>query len=198
MVDKNLLKILNQGGLVIYPTETTYALGCLLTDKSAIARLYKIKGRPSNQPTSAVFKDLKQIKLFCYLTNQEQRIAEFFWPGPLTLCLKTKENVPKDIVASDQTLGVRIPNFPWLKELLTQLDTPLLSPSANFRGQIAPRKLDEIDRSLSKLVDYVVDIEPGGKKPSTIVKVEPNKIRLIREGDIPIKAIEDKLKGVNK
>jgi L-threonylcarbamoyladenylate synthase len=112
------------------------------------------------------------------------------------MCLQAKSTAPKALLASDNTIGVRIPEFAWLLELLKIIDCPLLSPSANFGGEPAPRKLAEIDKNLIKLVDYVVAIEPEGKEPSTIVKIENDRVKVIREGDIKKGQIEQRLKGV--
>ena len=189
-------EIFEAGGVVIYPTETSYAIGCLLDNTKAISQLYKIKKRPAKQPTSAVFADLDQVKSFCNLTKDEETVAEAFWPGPLTICIQARENVPKSLLAPDGTLGVRVPDFPWLRELLGVLAAPALAPSANFKGQKAPAKFDQIDKVLFNLVDYVVDIEPAGRQPSTIVKLNGKSVSIIREGEISQAQIIAKLKGV--
>ena len=188
--------VLNNDGILIYPTETTYAIGAKLDSTVGIEELYKIKGRTENQPTSAVCSDIKQIENYCYLTKAEGRLAKTFWPGPLTICLLAKGNVNNNLLAPDGTLGVRVTSFPWLVKLIKAVGVPILSPSANFSGSSAPSKRAQIDKKLAELVDYVVDIEPGGKKPSTIVKLIGSKVNIIREGEIKKSEIEERLKGV--
>ena len=193
---KKAAAVLNQGGILIYPTETIYAIGAKIDSEAAIEKLYKIKNRPVNQPTSVVCSELKQVASYCFLTKAESRLAENFWPGALTICLQAKKNVPASILAPDNTLGVRIPSFPWLIKLIKAVSSPILCPSANFRGRVAPSKLSQIDKKLTDLIDYIVDIEPEGKNPSTIVKLTESKINIIREGVIKKSEILERLKGV--
>lgn len=190
-------RVLNQDGVLIYPTETTYAIGTKLDSAVGIKKLYKIKGRTKGQPTSAVCSDINQIANYCYLTKSEVALAKSCWPGPLTICLLARKNVPHSLLAPDGTLGVRIPSFPWLIKLIRAAGVPILSPSANFKGGKAPTKLTQIDKKLSDLVDYVVDIEPEGKSPSTIVKLTDGKVNIIREGSIKKSEILERLKGVS-
>lgn len=189
-------EVLNRNGVVIFPTETTFAVGCRLDSKTAVKKLYSLKQRPQSQPTSIVCENLEQVLNYCYLTPKEEILAQTFWPGPLTICLKPKENVPNNLLATDRTIGVRVPGFTWLRELIKTVGVPLLSPSANFRGEAPPIKLTQIDKKLADLVDYVVNIEPEGKNPSTIVRLENSKVTIIREGIIEKNKIEESLKGV--
>lgn len=183
-------KILNQGGIVIFPTETVYGIGCLISFPESIKRLYKIKER-KGRPTLALFKDLAQVESYVGINRQAEVLASAFWPGPLTICLKPKTSLPGEILGEDSTLGTRIPGFAWTLELLNQLNSPLLAPSANFKGLQPAKKFVEIDKALFKLVDYVVDVEPGGQEVSTIVSFANRSYNLTREGAIKKQAIED-------
>ncbi len=188
--------VLNQEGILIYPTETTYAIGAKLDSKSAIAKVYLIKNRPVDQPTSVIFSDLDQAKKYCYFTKEELKIARDFWPGPLTICLKPKVIVPSSILGGKETVGVRVPSLPWVRNLIKAVNTPLICPSANFKGKLAPVKRAEIDKKLIDLVDYVVDIEPEGRKPSTIIQLTGKTVKIIRDGEIKRSTIIARLKGV--
>lgn len=185
---KQLIKakeILLSGGIVIYPTETVYGIGCLLSKPNAIKKLYKIKGRQQNQPTSVLVNNFETAESLVSFNKTAQRLANKFWPGSLTICLPALKSTPKGVLGGGSNLGVRVPANKWLLELLNDIKQPLLAPSANFRGQLPPKKFVEIDKELIKLVDYVVDNEPGGDQPSTVISFENSKeYKLIREGSI--------------
>jgi L-threonylcarbamoyladenylate synthase len=178
-------KALENGGIVIFPTETVYGIGCLLKFPKSIEKLYKIKKRDVSKPTSVLVKDLAAAEKLVIFNQTAYKLAAKFWPGPLTICLPAIENVPKSILGTDNTLSVRVPSNQWLLELLTSLNEPLLAPSANFQGSLPPKKRGEIDKELIKLVDYVVDIEPDSLEPSTVVSLSNEReYKLIREGSI--------------
>lgn len=185
-------KVLKQGGLIIFPTETVYGIGCLIEFPNTIEKLYKIKER-DNKPTLALFKDLNQVEEFVTLNKLSGILAKSFWPGPLTICLKPKIKVPEQILGSDGTLGVRVPGFNWTLMLLAAVSSPLLAPSANFKNHEPAKKFTEIDKRLFKLVDYVVNIEPGGQEVSTIVSFAQEPYNLVREGAIKKQSIESVL-----
>lgn len=186
--------ILLDGGIIIYPTETVYGIGCLLNFPKSIERLYKIKKRDLTKPAAVLVKNKESAKKFVNFNPTAERLADKFWPGPLTICLTTNKNVPRRILGADKTLGIRVPALEWLGKLLNSLEQPLLTPSANLQGEKAPVKSSEIDKRLIKLVDYVVDIEPGKQNPSTVISFGSQKsYKLIREGSISSDSLEQVL-----
>lgn len=186
--------ILLDGGILIYPTETVYGIGCLINFPNSIAKLYQIKNRDRAKPTAVLVKSKDFAKKFIDFNPTAERLADAFWPGPLTICLPPSKNVPKEILGADKTLGVRVPALKWLSRLLNSLDQPLLAPSANLQGSKPPSKRGEIDKNLAKLVDYVVNIEPGGQRPSTVVSFSDKmRYKVIREGSISTKKLSQVL-----
>lgn len=195
---KVVKEILNTGGIVIFPTETVYGVGCLLESRKAIGKLYQIKNRPLTQPTLGLFGSIQKVEEFVILSEEAQRLASEFWPGPLTMVVKAKKSLPQQVLGASDSLAVRIPANIWLRSLLIELDRPIAGPSANLKGQKPPKKFTEIDKSLIKLVDYVVASEPGGQQPSTIVDLTDKKrVKMIREGPISkssvLKVLERKI-----
>lgn len=182
-------KILNKAGIVIFPTETVFGIGCLLTKTDSIEKLYQIKQRDLNKPSLVLVKDLSQAKDWVSFNRNAEKLADYFWPGPLTISLPVKRNVSKLVLGPSDTLGVRVSSHPFLTALLPLLEAPLLAPSANLQGQKPPSAYSEIDKKLISLVDYVVDIAPEAKKPSTIVTFDQEKYNVLREGDISSEAI---------
>src|SRR3989344_3900700 len=177
-------EILKRGGIVIFPTDTVFGVGCILSDEKAVERLYKIKKRPKEMPTLLLVKDLSQAEHFVEFNNISKKLAKNFWPGPLTMVVKSKSLVPKIILGEDGTVGLRVPNHEISLKLIELVGEPILAPSANFKGENAPSKLSEIDKRLLNLVDYVTEIECGGEKPSTVVEVLGKSHRIIRNGPI--------------
>ncbi len=191
-------KVLKNGGIVIYPTETVYAIGCLITFSDAIDRLYKIKHREPNQPTSVIVPSFEVAGEWVAMNEAATKAAKTFWPGPLTICLPVRKEVPGVLLGPNNTLGVRVPGNGWVLKLAQAVGTPILAPSANFKGEPPARAFAEIDKRLVQLVDYVVDTGPGGQKPSTIVAFAENEAyEIIREGQISKEAVVEILERKN-
>ncbi|XRO77137.1 L-threonylcarbamoyladenylate synthase [Methanocaldococcus sp. 10A] len=186
----NFLKgeLLN-GKIIICGTDTLYGISTNALDENAVKKVYEIKKRDFNKSLSICVKDKKEIEKYAYVNELAKKIIDKFLPGPLTIILKKKPLIP-DIVAKDY-IGLRIPDEPIIRELSI---VPLTTTSANISGKESPTSVDEIDGEVLKKVDYIVDT---GKckysKPSTIIKIEDNKIIPIREGVIPISKISEEL-----
>jgi L-threonylcarbamoyladenylate synthase len=192
-IDKAKEVLLNEG-IIIYPTETVYGIGCLLKYPKSIKRLYKIKKREPTQPTSVLFPSLTSAEEYVEFSLQAKKLAERFWPGPLTMCLPSKKNLVEAVLGPDNTLGVRVPSNEWCLELLKGLNEPILAPSANFKGGQPARRFAEIDKELIQLVDYVVPIEPGGLNPSTVIGFSGDSgYNIIRPGEITEQMITETL-----
>lgn len=189
---KKIISLFKNGKIIIFPTDTVYGIGCILNDKT-IQQLYKIKKRSKNKPTLILAASFNQAKKYAYFNPKAKRIAKKFWPAPLTLILKAKENVPKMIQGRGGTIAIRVPKQKLLQKILSNLKEPILAPSANFSGKKTPTTSSEIDKNLIKLVDYVVTEKNSGTKPSTIIDISGKKLKLIRLGQIKIQ--DFKLKG---
>lgn len=186
-------KVLNKGGIVIFPTETVYGIGCLLNHLKTIERLYKVKNRDPNKPTLVLVPDKQTAAVWVSFNKQSEALAERFWPGPLTICLPVVRAVSEQVLGPQRTLAIRVSSHTFIQKLLPLLDGPLLAPSANLQGEPAPDSYSKIDKNIISLVDYVVDIEPGGNQPSTIVSFAQGKYNLIRAGAIDQAKIEQAL-----
>ncbi|AAB98044.1 TPA: threonylcarbamoyl-AMP synthase [Methanocaldococcus jannaschii] len=177
-------EILN-GKIVICGTDTLYGISANALNEKAVRKVYNIKRREFNKPLSICVRDKNEIEKYAYVNDLAKKIIDKFLPGPLTIILKKKPGIP-DIVAKDY-IGIRIPDEPIIRELSI---VPLTTTSANISGKESPTTVDEIDKEVLKKVDYVIDI---GKckysKPSTIIKIEDDKIISIREGVIPIQKL---------
>ena len=183
---------LAEGGLVAFPTETVYGLGADATNPQAIARLYQAKGRPAFNPLIAHVASLEAAQAIARFDTRGMRLAEAFWPGPLTLVLpKTKTCAVADLATAGlDTIAVRIPSHPAALEILRAFGKPVVAPSANLSGHVSPTTAQHVHHDLSGRIDLIVD---GGPVTvgveSTIVGCfeEP---MLLRPGGIPRASIE--------
>ena len=188
------IELLKNDGVLIIPTETLYGLAANILSKTAVARIFAIKFRSLASPLPLIAGSAEQVKTFCVLDGFAQAIADAFWPGPLTLVLPAKDNLPEHIVAQDGTVAVRVPASSFCRELANSLGTPITATSANLSGDPPVRDLNFLPPSLSIGVDMIFD---NGKcenqHPSTIVKVAHGTLEILREGVITSEEIHARI-----
>jgi L-threonylcarbamoyladenylate synthase len=184
--------ILRQGGLVAFPTETVYGLGANALDAGAVARIFTAKGRPSNNPIIVHVATVEQAR---DLTNDwpdvAARLAECFWPGPLTLVLPRGTRVPDIVTASGPTVAVRVPAHSVALALLHATALPLAAPSANPSSHLSPTHPDHVLHGLEGKFDLLLDAGPTtGGVESTVLDLTASLPRLLRPGLISPARIE--------
>ena len=181
-----LLDYLESGDIAIFPTDTLYAIGCLFDKPQAIKKLYKIRKTPETKPSILLTANFNQALSYGEFGEGAKKIADAFWPGPLTLIVKAAGMVPKSIQGERNTIALRVPNQPPINSLINKLGVPILAPSANIHGKPAPTVYNEIDKELLALVDYAIDISNLKKarnmteKPSTIIDMTNDSIEIRR------------------
>ncbi len=191
--------VLRRGGLVAFPTETVYGLGAIATQDVATARIFLAKGRPANNPLIVHLAALEQALGFVWMDERARRLAEAFWPGPLTLVLplKTRSVISKLATAGLSTVGIRIPAHPVARKLLELTGLPVAAPSANPSGRPSPTRAEHVRADLGDAVDLILD---GGPCPvgveSTVIDAsDPERLVLLRPGGVPRERLE-KVAGV--
>ncbi|KLN60079.1 translation factor Sua5 [Kiloniella spongiae] len=174
--------LLRAGGLVAFPTETVYGLGANATDATACASIYEAKGRPSFNPLIVHFPDLAEAEKRVTFNEKAQKLAQIFWPGPLTLVLPRAEScdIAELCSAGLPSLAVRVPGHPIAHALLQQSSLPLAAPSANASGKISPTRSEHVAYSLGEKVSCILD----GKDTACAVGLESTVIDLT--GEIPV------------
>lgn len=182
-------KVLKQGGIVIFPTDTAYAIGCRMDDETAIQKLFVIRNRPENQATPVLFNDLELIKN--YVTeipkDVKDKLIDRYWPGALTIILSCKiDKVPRLVRGESGNLGVRIPGSKTSLSIIEKVGVGVLGPSANFHGAKTPFRFEELDLQLVNLVDYVVKGECRLKQASTVIDVSQKPWKILRQGAVKI------------
>ena len=163
------------GGLVVYPTETVYGLGANALDAAAVKRVFSAKGRDRENPVSLAVPTVESAFEHTRPTAQERRFMHEFLPGPVTVLVAARENVPDVLTAGRSRVGVRVPDHPMARELLRETP-PLTSTSANRSGNPSARRVSGVDESVRKEVAVVLD---GGELPgteSTVVNVSAGTI----------------------
>ena len=178
--------IIMQGGLVAIPTETVYGLGANGLDEAAVAKIFEAKGRPQDNPLILHIAGPEQIELFCHHIPQAAfDLAEKFWPGPLTMVLPARSNVPKRTTGGLDTVAVRCPDSDVTREIIRLSGVPLAAPSANISGKPSTTTAEHVRHDHDGKIDAIVD---GGScrvgVESTIVDLTEQRPRLLRPGGI--------------
>jgi len=185
-------RVLGQGGLVAFPTETVYGLGADATNGEAIARLYAAKGRPRFNPLIAHVTSPAAASAFARFSLRAKKLADAFWPGPLTLVLPKADNCPVSELATAglDSIAVRVPAHPVARDLLKAFGKPIVAPSANQSGHVSPTTAQHVRGDLDGRIDLILD---GG---ATHVGIESTIVSclemptLLRPGGLPREDIE--------
>jgi L-threonylcarbamoyladenylate synthase len=185
-------EVLRGRGLVAFPTETVYGLGAHALDADAVRRIFVAKGRPANNPIIVHVADPQQVHdLAAAWPDAAARLAERFWPGPLTLVLPKRETVPDIVTAGGPTVAIRLPAHPVALALLRACGLPIAAPSANRSTELSPTLARHVLRGLDGLIDTVLDGGPTqGGLESTVVDVSVSPARLLRPGLVTPAEIE--------
>ena len=185
-------QVIQEGGLVAFPTETVYGLGANALEASAVKKIYQAKGRPSDNPLIlhiARKEDVYQIA--CNVSETAERLMEAFWPGPLTLIFQKKEVVSAEVAGGLETVGVRFPQNRIAQQFIKHAAVPIAAPSANSSGKPSPTRASHVMYDLMGKVDIIID---GGSAElgleSTILDVSSEKVILLRPGSVTKEMIE--------
>ena len=187
--------VLSHGGLAIFPTDTLYGLAADPRNSAGVARVFRLKGRGAAQALPLVAASLEQVeRSLGGVSGHTRRLADCFWPGPLTLIVEAGAEVAMAVLGGEGTVAVRVPNRAVGRGLGAGLGFPVVSTSANRTGQAAPATAEDAIAALGDEVDIVLDAGPvAGGEPSTIVDARGDEIRLIRAGAIPFSRVLEAL-----
>ena len=173
---------LKEGGLVIYPTDTQYGLGCDLNNKKAIEKVYKLKQRSQKSPFSFVCCDLTHIAEYAKVSNFAYRTMRRMLPGPYTFILDGTKLVPQLMLTKRHECGIRVPDHPIALELVKALGRPVINTSASLDDQPVPTSAEEFADLFKNQVDVIIDGGPVAGRPSTIISLIDDEPEVIREG----------------
>lgn len=186
-------EIIRGGGLVAYPTDSSYALGCHLDDKRAVDRIRRIRQLDRHHNFTLVAADLKQVSQFAKVDNQQYRLMKGLTPGPYTFILNAKRLVPNRLVhPKRKTIGVRIPDNEIVQHLLVELGEPIMSSSLILPNQnLALGDPEAIREELEHDVDLVIDGGAVGLEPSTVIDWHEDELRIVRLGAGDVSFLQD-------
>ena len=177
------VEVLRADGVIIYPTDTVYGLGCDITAKTAIDRVRQIKGRDAKKPMSFVCSDLTNISRYARVSNFAYRILKRFLPGPYTFVLPATKETPRILRSKQKTVGIRIPDHGLTHALVDELGSPILSTSANRSEQEVLTDPLQLEAELGWRVDLILECGQLPVLPSTVVSLVGDAIRILREGE---------------
>ena len=178
--------VLEAGGVIVYPTDTFYALGVDPENIDAVRRLFLLKGRRESHPILLLIADRSGVSRWANEVNAAaQRLMDRFWPGPLTLVFPARADVPAALSGGSGTIGLRVPGNPTTRALLAGVRMALTGTSANRSGEMAPRTIDMVMGTIGDQVDLILDGGPTtAERPSTVVDVSREVPKIIRHGAI--------------
>lgn len=183
------VNVLNSGGVIIYPTDTAFGIGCRIDNENAIRRIFDIRKRPLSQATPILVDGIDMARGFLQSVPEdvEKELVDKYWPGALTVILNCKkEKVPALVRGNGETLGVRMPDNKIILSIIKKIGVPLLGPSANFHGEKTPHRYEDLDAKLVSMVDYVVRGKCNLTKSSTVIDCSSSPWKVLRKGAIEI------------
>jgi L-threonylcarbamoyladenylate synthase len=191
-----ILSVLRAGGVIGFPTDTAYGLGADPFNVQAVAKIFKLKGRPETKPILLLVDSLEMAKRISRPLPILDSVAKAFWPGPLTLVLPAKSSVPQSVTAGTGTVGVRLPIAPFATELTRRLGNPITATSANLSGQTSCITAEEVRAQLQDQLPILVD---GGTLParsgSTLLDLTVTPPVLLREGPVSFESLNTFFEG---
>ena len=175
---RKIRKILHQGGVIIYPTDTVYGLGADIFNQKAVEKVFRLKGRDFKKPISVMVSNLKEIKQLAWVNKKQERFISTILPGPFTILLKKKKRVPKILTAGQEKIGLRIPN----SEICWQLsrDLPITTTSANVSGFKPSLSVKKIAKTFNHQVDLILTGQDLNGQPSIVIDLTEEPFEILR------------------
>lgn len=181
---ESCLKILNEGGLILYPTDTVWGIGCDATNEEAVEKVYRLKQRPDSKALICLVSNIRMLERHVYEVPEPAYDLVELSTRPTTIIYDQPMNVAKNLVADDDTLAIRVASDEFCQRLTARMKRPLVSTSANISGRPTPGSFAEIDEEILKGVDYIVNLHREKKNgpPSSIIKLGNNGlVKIIRK-----------------
>jgi tRNA threonylcarbamoyl adenosine modification protein (Sua5/YciO/YrdC/YwlC family) len=177
------VKYLRQGGVICYPTDTVYGIGCDIFNQKAIKRIYQIKKRSQDKPFSFICADLKDLSKYCFVSNTAYRLMKQHLPGAYTFILPTLKIVPRIMTSKQKTVGIRVPDNAICRAIIEELGNPILTTSAVAGDDAEPMtEAYEIEERLGNQLDAIIDGGPVYPAPSSVVSLVSDAVEILRYG----------------
>ena len=183
---EKVVDCLKNGGVIAYPTDTYYGIGCDIMNKKAIERVYTIKRRDKSKPFSFICSDLKHISDYAKISNSAYRTLKRCLPGPYTFIFEGSKMVPKIMLTKRKTAGIRVPDHQICMDIIKTLGNPVISTSANLPDEDPMSEAWMIEEAFSNQIDMVIDGGPVPNRPSSVVSLIDDEPEILREGAGPV------------
>lgn len=182
-------EIIKNGGVAIIPTDTVYGIAADAINEEAIKNIYELKNREYSKPMNILVSDIGMIKKVTKgISQKEEEIIKKYMPGAITIILKKNEVIPSIVTAGKETIGIRIPNNKYILELIENIGRPIVATSLNLSGEESMTDLEMLPDKFKYNVDLIIDEgKTKGGIASTIIKIEKNVVKTLREGPVKIK-----------
>lgn len=188
-------KIMLDGGVAVFPTDTVYGLGCDATSESAVRKVFKIKGRAESKPLSVLVRDLEMAKKVAFIDRKLERALGVVWPGAVTVVLWRRHKLPAILSANKETIGLRIPDYKFTFCLAENMGRPFVATSANISGQQATTRIGDVIKYFEKnSVRPDIILDAGDLKfsePSTVLDLTTDKPKITRIGPVNPKKLQE-------
>lgn len=188
---RKVVDILKNGGVIAYPTDTFYGIGCDITNKAAIEKVYALKKRDHAKPFSFICSDLTNISRYAQVTNYAYKTMKRLLPGPYTFVLKGSREVPKMMLTKRKTAGIRVPDHEISLALVNELGNPIISTSAATPEGSLLDTPQEIKESLGHALDCIIDGGPVVNEPSSVISLIDDEPEVIRRGRGDVSPFEE-------
>lgn len=189
---KKAVEVLKAGGIVIFPTDTAFGIGCRIDSEKSVQRLFNVRKRLETQATPVLVDTVTMANQYLSEPISQEvldKLIEPYWPGALTIILYCKkQKVPELVRGGGDSLGVRIPNHPITRAIIQKVGVPILGPSANFHGEKTPYQFTDLNQNLVQLVDYVVPGECTIKQASTVIDCSQRPWKVVRRGAVTLES----------
>ncbi|MCX8044715.1 MAG: L-threonylcarbamoyladenylate synthase [Desulfobacterota bacterium] len=179
---RTAVQILRDGGVIVFPTDTLYALGCDLHNKRALEKIYRIKQMREKSPLSFISPDLSNVSLYASVSNRAYRLMNKYLPGPFTFILPAKKEVNRYMLYKRKHIGIRVPNSNVCRMLTQELGNPVISTSVPLWGEKILNDGEAIHEYFGKQIDVVLNIGLLVSEPSTVVDCTDEEFKIIRQG----------------
>jgi len=190
---KEAVEEIAAGNLIVYPTETVYGIGADIFNEVAVKNVFLAKNRPFDMALSVAVSDRRMMEKIAVIDDKTDKLIKAFLPGPLTIIIEKKEDVPNLVTSMSHKVGIRIPDHPAALEIIKRTG-PIVATSANVHSHPDATDIDSAIKDLGSSVSLYIDAGPSKlKKPSTIIWIMNGEVEIVRQGAITIKEIEDVL-----
>lgn len=180
------IKVVQSGGIIVFPTDTAFGVGCRIDNKDAIHRIFQIRNRPQTQALPVLVSSVDQaLSYFTHPSDIVRHLMQTYWPGALTIVDVCKKNmILSPIRGGGDTVGLRWPNHMVPQQIINGVGVPIVGPSANIHGKPTPFRFEDLDPDFIKLVDFVVYGGCNGLSASTVVDCTTDPYTIIRQGAV--------------